>query len=48
MKKSIDFKEAVRRLCEEDKTKYKIIIVDNASIHKSRNLIILWKEKYNA
>ena len=39
-KKSNDFKEAIRRLCEEDKTKYKIIIVDNASIHKSKE--ILW------
>lgn len=37
-KKAKDFKESLRRLCEEDKTKYKIIVVDNASIHKSKEI----------
>ena len=37
-KKTQDFKYSLMRLCEEDKTKYKIIILDNASIHRSKEI----------
>lgn len=55
-KKSNDFTYSLSRLLENDKSKYKIIIVDNASIHKSkkvkkyceeRNIILVYLPPYS-
>lgn len=55
-KKSQDFKYSLSRLIEKDKSEYKIIIVDNASIHKSktvkkycedRNIILVYLPPYS-
>jgi len=45
-KKSKDFIYSLGRLCEKDKTKYKIIIVDNASIHKSKKVNDYCRKKW--
>ena len=55
-KKSNDFTYSLSRLLEKDKSKYKIIILDNASIHKSkkvrkyceeRNIILVYLPPYS-
>ena len=44
-KKQEDLKHSLYRLQEEDKTKYKILILDNASIHKSKKIVEYCKKR---
>lgn len=45
-KKSKDFKYSIWRMLEKDKADYKIVIVDNAGIHKSK-IVIKYCERRN-